>query len=116
MDVAFSPDGSYLASSGNRLVKIWDVSTGKLLRTIDGAAETVISVAFSPDGTRLASAGRDSAVHLWDVGTGRKLRTLSSRRSMSHALAFSPDGIRGRYFARFGRSHRGAQGNRSTLR
>jgi WD40 repeat protein len=66
-NVAFSPDGSLVATAGcGRTVKLWDVATGQLLRSLPHADE-VMTVAFSPDGTLLASGGYDYEVHLWGL-------------------------------------------------
>ncbi|MFJ4343269.1 WD40 repeat domain-containing protein [Streptomyces sp. NPDC088915] len=114
--LAFSPDGRLLATvRGVRgatsmkpllaEVRIWDVRTGALLRSIrtDHTAP-VHAVAFSPDGTLLATAAgpadldgtrADSRVRMWRVADGRSsgplLRGMSSHATV---LAFSPDGAR----------------------
>ena len=53
--VAFSPDGSRLASgSDDQTVRVWNIATGQVEQTLEGHSATVWSVAFSPDGSRLA--------------------------------------------------------------
>jgi WD40 repeat protein len=66
--VAFSPDGSLLASAGgDETVRVWEVASGRLLATLTGHTQAVTSVAFSPDGRWLASGGLDGAIILWNA-------------------------------------------------
>jgi WD40 repeat protein/serine/threonine protein kinase len=66
--VAFSPDGTRLASASiDRTIKLWDVATGDEVLNLRGHTGGVLGVAFSPDGNLLASAGRDGAVRIWDA-------------------------------------------------
>ena len=93
LSVAFSPDGKTLASgSQDNTVKLWEVSTGKELRTFSGHQNWVLSVAFSPDGKTLASGSHDNTVKLWEVSTGKELRTFSGHQNSVLSVAFSPDG------------------------
>lgn len=92
-DVAFSRDGSKLATcSDDHTVRVWDVSTGQE-RVLEGHTDEVYFVTFSPDGTQLASAGKDETIRLWDTRTGTA-RVLRGRGGRFFGLAFSPDGRR----------------------
>ncbi|MEV0569935.1 helix-turn-helix domain-containing protein [Dactylosporangium sp. NPDC050588] len=85
--LAFSPDGSLLAFTDPKRVRLLDPVTGQERRSIPAA--DVSAVAFLPDGSLLATAGA-GGVQLWDVATGAVRRTLTS--AYVTAIVFSPDG------------------------
>ena len=98
--VAFSPDGRWLATSGDdRAVKLWDTATGRLVRIFAQHSKEVGAVVFSPDGRYLASSDGQQVVHLWDPGSGRLIRSFKETEDRSRfyvarqAIAFSPDGV-----------------------
>jgi WD40 repeat protein len=80
--------------SSDRTVRLWDVTTGKWLQTLEGHTDWVTSVAFSTDGTRLASASYDKTIRLWDVTTGKWLQTLEGHTDWVTSVAFSTNGTR----------------------
>lgn len=91
--VSFSPDGKTLASVRLEVVELWDVSTGRLVTTLEGHDSLVESASFSPDGKTIASAGgEDRTVKLWDVKTGRVTVTLRGHGDSVTSACFSPDG------------------------
>jgi WD40 repeat protein/serine/threonine protein kinase len=91
--VAFSPDGSLLATgSDDHLVKLWDVRTGRELATLAGHASLVSAAAFTPDGRTLATASFDATIKLWDVANNKLLQTLAGHKAPLRSLAWHTDG------------------------
>ncbi len=96
--VAFSPDGSLLASGsgGNHIlfagdcsVRLWSVSDGTHLRTFNGHTDQVHSLTFSPDGANLYSASLEELC-IWRVSDGARLQKFESLKA--RRIALSPDG------------------------
>jgi WD40 repeat protein len=89
--VRFSPDSTLLATCGSdRVVLLWDVRTGGLVRTLEGHDAGVLSVAFDHAGARIASGGFDRTVQTWDVATGRPGPTIGPLPATVTGVAFSP--------------------------
>lgn len=94
--VAFSPDGSQLASSGYHEVLVWNSTDGALIRRISNVAERIYDLEYSADGTQLAVAagtpGQLGELKLFSAANGDLIRTLVRTRDAVFALSFSPNG------------------------
>jgi hypothetical protein len=91
----FAPDNKTLASAGyDRIIRLWDADTFKVIRELKDHSDTVYGVAFSPDGKLLASGSADRAVKVWDPHTGKRLFTLGDPTDWIYAVAWHPDGKR----------------------
>jgi WD40 repeat protein len=69
-NVVWSPDGTLLASVGgflDNVMRVWDATTGRELRTLEGHVDFVNGAAWSPDGTRLASGSDDGTLRVWGI-------------------------------------------------
>jgi WD40 repeat protein len=79
--LAFSLDGSILASSGaDQRLQLWKLPSGGMT-SLDGHTGFVYALAFSADGLLLASAGEDHTIQLWDTQSGELLTVLSGHLS-----------------------------------
>jgi RNA polymerase sigma factor (sigma-70 family) len=112
--LACTPDGRTLIGGGNiptedadhpaGLVTLWEVATGRILRSLEGHGGGVHAIAIAPDGKTVASGGngpwrdRDgvrgafSDVRLWELATGKLLRTIEGGPGVVRSLVFTPDG------------------------
>jgi WD40 repeat protein len=92
--ILYAPDGSLLATARVQegAVTLYEASSGRLLRTLQGHKDTVNSLAFSPDGKLLATASNDVTAKVWDLATGKELKTLVGHSQGVESVAFSPDG------------------------
>ncbi|NJL88599.1 MAG: hypothetical protein HC916_01475 [Coleofasciculaceae cyanobacterium SM2_1_6] len=90
MSIAFTPDGSLLAStSRDGTLRLWDLA-GKQL-ALAQEKDWLLRVTASPDSQLLATAGRDHTVKLWDR-RGKLVRGLTGHSDRVNAVIFSPDG------------------------
>lgn len=94
-NLAFSPDGNYLATTGaDNIVNIWDVRSGLLVTTIDSQIEDGNgAIDFSPDGNRLAISGI-RIIEIWNADGSELQSTFEKHDATIRTVIFSPDGTR----------------------
>jgi WD40 repeat protein len=91
--VAFSPDGSLLASASfDKTVRVWNLSTRQSVLNFTGHSDFVHAVAFGPKGDWLATASKDRTARLIDVKSGQSRLTFSGTDQEVLAVAVKPDG------------------------
>jgi WD40 repeat protein len=87
--VSFSPDGTKLATcSADKFVKVFELPSGKYLKTFEGHTHHVLDVGWKNDGKKLASAGADNIVKVWDYEKGEKERDINAHQKQVTRLLF----------------------------
>src|SRR5260221_7616860 len=90
--VAFSPDGTTIASCGNQsAIGLYNASTAAETAELKLADDTICSLAFSPDGSMIAAGTRQGSVALWDVKSGTQRGRLNRQKYSVCSVTFSPD-------------------------
>ena len=96
--IRFSRNGRLVALAEGYTVKVWDVTTGRELPTLNVPNNGVFAdnggtfVGFTADGRKIASGGFGTPTLLWETETGKQLLSLKGRSNMAYAVAFSADG------------------------
>jgi WD40 repeat protein len=88
--VKFLADRVHIVVGSYRNIKLWNIKSGKHLRTFDGHSDDVICVALSSDDIYVASGSCDTTVQVWNINNGKHLHTLHGHSEKICGVAFSP--------------------------
>ena len=90
--LAFSTDSKTLVSGSGNEIRLWDVSTGNPISSLD-AVKNVAALVLSPDGKTLASGTEDGQVQVWNLAPTPQIHsTFTGHRGSVYVLMFAPDG------------------------
>ena len=94
--VALTADGSRGISGGSQQsLVLWNLGTGKPIRTLDGHGARIVSVAMTPDGRQAMSADQERTVKVWNLENGVCLRTLEGVSPLAVSVVLTGDGRKG---------------------
>jgi RNA polymerase sigma factor (sigma-70 family) len=91
-DLAFTRDGKTLATGADGCVRMWDVTTGKVVHSLDTPGRRILPIALAPDGKTLAAGSLDGMIYLWKMPGGLAVRAFRGHEQNICGLIFSPDG------------------------
>ena len=91
--LAISSDGKKLAAGGtDRMVRVFDIASGKLEHAVENHADWILGVAFTPDAKALVTASRDKTAKVWDLANKESLLTFPDHQNIVNNVAMTPDG------------------------
>jgi hypothetical protein len=91
--IAISADSRTLISGGDdKAIKVWDIATGKLQKTLQSDSGKVLSLAISHDGKTVVSGSGDRMVRVWNITTGKRQAILKGHDNDITSVAISEDG------------------------
>src|SRR5262245_52866506 len=90
--VAISPDGRWMATSGGGGAFLWDFQSGVVVHRLEAHHRRVLALCFAADSQVLLTGGGDAVVRAWDVNSGTEIRSFTGHVGEITDLALAPDG------------------------
>ena len=93
LSLVFSHDGRYLLSGSiDTSVRLWEVSSGELVRRFDGHTSGVMSASISSDDRYAVTGAQDGSLIVWDLASGDLVRQIKGHSGVVHYVSFMSDG------------------------
>jgi WD40 repeat protein len=92
--LALSPDGRFFAVAAvdGNMVRLYDPATGKVIRRMQGEADSPVKLAFSVNGQALTATSQDGVARVWDTATGKMRHRFPTALGQTNNAALSADG------------------------
>jgi len=91
--MAVSKDGAKLAAGGtDRIIRVFDVGSGKLEHAVENHADWILGLAFTPDAKAIVTGSRDKTAKVWDLANKESLLTFPDHQNIVNNVAMTPDG------------------------
>ena len=71
---------------GDEIIKLWDITKSRYIKTLEGHTDRVYSLAVTPDGKNIVSGSRDNTIKIWDIQNGECIRTLKGHTDAVHSV------------------------------
>jgi WD40 repeat protein len=91
--LSLSTDGHLVLSANNKIMRLWEVSTGRCLSTFGGNTGRITAVCLSTDGRFALSGSSDQSMRLWEATTGHCLRVFRGHARPVTSVSLSDDGL-----------------------
>lgn len=91
-EASFTKDGKHVLS-GNHAnnVKVWDVSTGNIVKTFAGHEDWIYAFRLTNDESKLITSSFDKTIKIWDFESAKLITTLQGHTDGIYQLALTPD-------------------------
>ncbi|MEG4082768.1 WD40 repeat domain-containing protein [Microcoleus sp. POL10_C6] len=90
--IALTPDGKQIVSGADDgILKVWDLATGKELRSLSGHRNAVTAIIVTPDGKQVISGSKDGTLTVWNLARGEKLFTMTEPEYLIETIAVTSD-------------------------
>ena len=93
LSVAVTSNGAQLLTgSADKTIQVFDLKTGKSVRTMTGHGDAVTALAITKDGAKVLSAGNDRILRVWNAADGKSMVVYPAEKAAISSLAVAADG------------------------